>query len=79
MYNRPANAHGEVTLMAKLNAYVKASTMNDESSCIAKPRSRHKKTQVTKPADDHYAIAHGIAMLATELANKVQSNKLPCQ
>jgi len=31
---------------------------------------------VTKPADDRYAIAHGVATLATEFANKAQSAKL---
>jgi len=34
---------------------------------------------VMKPAYDRFAIAHDVAMLAMEPANKVQSAKLACR
>jgi len=40
-YEHQANAHGETTLTVMLNAYGKASAMNDRFSRMVKPHSRH--------------------------------------
>jgi len=67
--------NAKLTLTAKINAYSKANTTM-LGLCGRRSHARDTTRRTWWPVYDRYAIVHGVATLATELADKAQSAKL---